>query len=102
MIRRPPRSTLFPYTTLFRSRLANDVEVGNLAINHFVASVAETPFGGVKDSGYGREGGTEGLDRKSTRLNSSHQIISYAVFCLKKKKKKTKTHPIYHIYYITR
>jgi succinate-semialdehyde dehydrogenase/glutarate-semialdehyde dehydrogenase len=41
-------------------RLANDVEAGNLSINHFVASLAETPFGGVNDSGYGREGGTEG------------------------------------------
>src|SRR3712207_8011514 len=90
MIRRPPRSTLFPYTTLFRSA---------------------APFGGFKASGNGRELGIEGLDdfrqakhvhidtkmdakawwypyaedRKSTRLNSSHANISYAVFCLKKK-----------------
>src|SRR5438552_10157516 len=80
MIRRPPRSTLFPYTTLFRSewdrpqacerrrrrRDATQQIVGILVV------VADVP------------------DRKSTRLNSSHQIISYAVFCLKKKKKKTK------------
>src|SRR5258708_20728267 len=73
MIRRPPRSTLFPYTTLFRSRsgAASRVEADE-------RSCAE----------HGLPGGAlpEHLDRKSTRLNSSHQIISYAVFCLKKKK----------------
>src|SRR5947208_12283939 len=68
MIRRPPRSTLFPYTTLFRSNA--DAEPF-----HVPASVRIDA--GVR----------EGEDRKSTRLNSSHQIISYAVFCLKKKKK---------------
>src|SRR5258708_27846836 len=70
MIRRPPRSTLFPYTTLFRSPFG---AVLPLAVFVFVALV----------------GGQRALqrDRKSTRLNSSHQIISYAVFCLKKKKK---------------
>src|SRR5258708_25067120 len=73
MIRRPPRSTLFPYTTLFRSVLW----VGGLAQRDLVA-------GGSIDGG--RAG-----DRKSTRLNSSHQIISYAVFCLKKKKNKYMT-----------
>src|SRR5208337_5338147 len=65
MIRRPPRSTLFPYTTLFRS----------IRYHH--------DFKGAKD-----HRGVLGLDRKSTRLNSSHRCISYAVFCLKKKKKK--------------
>src|SRR5260363_440959 len=75
MIRRPPRSTLFPYTTLFRSSLRR--------------REAE-PFGSVRAR---CPNGTEG-DRKSTRLNSSHQIISYAVFCLKKKKKKKKRHVI--------
>src|SRR5258708_31849511 len=69
MIRRPPRSTLFPYTTLFRS------EAGNL--RHVGHSVEDCVDGGQ----------VMRLDRKSTRLNSSHQIISYAVFCLKKKKK---------------
>src|SRR5438552_10859600 len=69
MIRRPPRSTLFPYTTLFRSR--------------------EDPRQLVRDDDHRcPEAVSEGKgDRKSTRLNSSHQIISYAVFCLKKKKK---------------
>src|SRR5258708_39895733 len=78
MIRRPPRSTLFPYTTLFRS-YAN----GKPAIHHVLARV-------VKDVvlRYKTMRNTTSLDRKSTRLNSSHQIISYAVFCLKKKNKK--------------
>src|SRR5258708_28996519 len=71
MIRRPPRSTLFPYTTLFRSD------------NH-----RHSGPGCDRDCAVSRVGsGDRHLDRKSTRLNSSHQIISYAVFCLKKKKK---------------
>src|SRR5438309_8094568 len=78
MIRRPPRSTLFPYTTLFRSPAGQDRDV----LEHGLAAVAEA--GGL------HRGGLE--DRKSTRLNSSHSSISYAVFCLKKKKKKTTTH----------
>src|SRR2546429_4108392 len=69
MIRRPPRSTLFPYTTLFRSRLAR-VFAGLLHL---------APVGADESQGV--------QDRKSTRLNSSHGYISYAVFCLKKKKK---------------
>lgn len=56
-------------------RLANDVEAGNLCINHFAASVAETPFGGVKDSGCGREGGTEGLHYYTFAKNVSHKTI---------------------------
>src|SRR5574340_966273 len=68
MIRRPPRSTLFPYTTLFRSGFAVRGELGELRA---------LPF---------QWGQVEQADRKSTRLNSSHQKISYAVFCLKKKK----------------
>src|SRR2546426_2156480 len=67
MIRRPPRSTLFPYTTLFRSR-------HGFFLNWSLA----------QDKGHGFE---FNLDRKSTRLNSSHLVISYAVFCLKKKKR---------------
>src|SRR2546430_13063330 len=74
MIRRPPRSTLFPYTTLFRSQL------------HLFAA-RDTPHRGRREQD--RPGGV--LDRKSTRLNSSHSQISYAVFCLKKKKTRTKT-----------
>src|SRR5258708_31874934 len=77
MIRRPPRSTLFPYTTLFRSWFVNH---GVLESN--TAHVREEKFVGSLYTNIGQR------DRKSTRLNSSHQIISYAVFCLKKKKKK--------------
>src|SRR3712207_9272469 len=84
MIRRPPRSTLFPYTTLFRSYVA-----------HLVSSIG-TPLDGLRiavdcANGAASEVGPQALreagDRKSTRLNSSHANISYAVFCLKKKKK---------------
>src|SRR4051812_49518715 len=73
MIRRPPRSTLFPYTTLFRSPSR--------------AARTWPPRGRGRRAG-GVAGGRRGGDRKSTRLNSSHMSISYAVFCLKKKKKK--------------
>src|SRR2546430_3862639 len=70
MIRRPPRSTLFPYTTLFRSH-PNDINEMPVKTNGLhMASIHATPME---------------LDRKSTRLNSSHSQISYAVFCLKKK-----------------
>src|SRR2546427_3596653 len=79
MIRRPPRSTLFPYTTLFRSQLRKGrLKHGEM----YVAPVA-------KSQAPGKAG-----DRKSTRLNSSHSQISYAVFCLKKKKKKSKSHRV--------
>src|SRR5437764_11709075 len=84
MIRRPPRSTLFPYTTLFRSQVQDDQVDTRVAVGR-----------------HGRQDGiearvrvdahvdrTRASDRKSTRLNSSHRCISYAVFCLKKKKKK--------------
>src|SRR5436190_9039103 len=80
MIRRPPRSTLFPYTTLFRS------DPGD--------------FFGNPASAANRSNKTcagPSLDRKSTRLNSSHTVISYAVFCLKKKKKKTQPRVDLHI-----
>jgi acyl-CoA reductase-like NAD-dependent aldehyde dehydrogenase len=63
-------------------RPANDVEAGNLSINHFVASVAETPFGGVKDSGYGREGGTEGLSCYTVAKNVSHKMLSPQLPCV--------------------
>src|SRR5947199_5476863 len=84
MIRRPPRSTLFPYTTLFRSALAQErdrSENGRRARRDFVAHLFVHVEGDVEQ---------RGADRKSTRLNSSHLGISYAVFCLKKKKKKKK------------
>jgi succinate-semialdehyde dehydrogenase / glutarate-semialdehyde dehydrogenase len=57
------------------NRLADDLEAGNLSINHFVASIAETPFGGVKESGYGREGGTEGLACYTVAKNVSHLMV---------------------------
>src|SRR5258708_11449162 len=80
MIRRPPRSTLFPYTTLFRSTMwASSAEPRNHRNHSFLGSAPSTDFLAVPILPKHR-------DRKSTRLNSSHQIISYAVFCLKKKK----------------
>src|SRR3712207_8085686 len=93
MIRRPPRSTLFPYTTLFRSdpRMKYVPEIHEERFQSMVA----VPIPARDGAGLGvvvlhteapREFG-EGVDRKSTRLNSSHANISYAVFCLKKKKK---------------
>src|SRR3712207_8119350 len=97
MIRRPPRSTLFPYTTLFRSRRKNSgVNLARSARGGGEKAVS-------REGACGRAGGPRGAvptaagrhhhhhhhhqDRKSTRLNSSHANISYAVFCLKKKKK---------------
>src|SRR5437588_4044757 len=79
MIRRPPRSTLFPYTTLFRSfgdRLKSKCDAANLQDGRDYLERMQSAA----------------ADRKSTRLNSSHTVISYAVFCLKKKKKKKKKH----------
>src|SRR5258708_14235946 len=92
MIRRPPRSTLFPYTTLFRSgnQMVEDDRVlfapakrGNRIQVIIIEKMARQRCA--------RRGTIQWTDRKSTRLNSSHQIISYAVFCLKKKNK-AKTH----------
>src|SRR3712207_7947187 len=98
MIRRPPRSTLFPYTTLFRSTLLF-VDIKNPGIWRYhpqsgrhsrvdaperVGFVALTPDPDIVVAGF--KSGLKRLDRKSTRLNSSHANISYAVFCLKKKK----------------
>src|SRR2546430_7506497 len=80
MIRRPPRSTLFPYTTLFRSPRVNNDAGRDHYPNVFSAALAGGPIRG------GRVLGESDRDRKSTRLNSSHSQISYAVFCLKKKK----------------
>src|SRR3712207_7590885 len=98
MIRRPPRSTLFPYTTLFRSSIAGRAVLNGVEVSpgEFSATFSVTT---TED---GMQYGCSGtlvhprviLDRKSTRLNSSHANISYAVFCLKKKKTKlTVTHP---------
>src|SRR5258705_14021759 len=83
MIRRPPRSTLFPYTTLFRSRLVRlNVHHPGDAIDHVAVVRFHTRVGRQ----LGRVRPEDLRDRKSTRLNSSHLGISYAVFCLKKKK----------------
>src|SRR5438552_14901550 len=85
MIRRPPKSTLFPYTTLFRSRPGRGVHYG--AHRQRARGELDPGAEGCRGSGDGRRGNLRQIrDRKSTRLNSSHQIISYAVFCLKKKK----------------
>src|SRR5258708_24915887 len=84
MIRRPPRSTLFPYTTLFRSKVF--IALLLLAVSPaFAAPATDLPFGAWTRAS---------KDRKSTRLNSSHQIISYAVFCLKKKKTAVAPHDL--------
>src|SRR5258708_1347546 len=85
MIRRPPRSTLFPYTTLFRS-LIGTFAVGAIADDSAKACGLDCMQVGCGNLLRYREFGRQFTDRKSTRLNSSHQIISYAVFSLKKKK----------------
>src|SRR5438477_3981983 len=100
MIRRPPRSTLFPYTTLFRSRdwLRLDDKDLRQAISCSLEILGEKPLtSGQKDGVFTLpdlsdrfKGDASWIDRKSTRLNSSHMSISYAVFCLKKKKKEIK------------
>src|SRR3989440_8039729 len=102
MIRRPPRSTLFPYTTLFRSKMRHVPFKGSADVRAAIAGkqivVAAVNIGEALQY---QKGGTpirnlvqmspaRTKDRKSTRLNSSHDQISYAVFCLKKKKKKIK------------
>src|SRR2546429_4720236 len=84
MIRRPPRSTLFPYTTLFRSGLTLRLEIFEAERGGHRARDEEG--GEQRDGDRERERKQQQLDRKSTRLNSSHGYISYAVFCLKKKK----------------
>src|SRR2546430_13608492 len=86
MIRRPPRSTLFPYTTLFRSRIPKEIpilligsDLGGKVFSEHTSTILLSLHGA---------GVLSRQDRKSTRLNSSHSQISYAVFCLKKKNKK--------------
>src|SRR5256885_11959999 len=97
MIRRPPRSTLFPYTTLFRSHLAGHDDLTGVVHHHLgVATVLEGFVALRHDLQLRvREAGLR--DRKSTRLNSSHLVISYAVFCLKKKKYKLRTHQVHYM-----
>src|SRR3989449_5040223 len=101
MIRRPPRSTLFPYTTLFRS---NQTDTGRVVFQVYFDSLPNTVYTSLP--AFGVTGDVlpasttdssfsvnlpDALDRKSTRLNSSHGYISYAVFCLKKKKEEPQT-----------
>src|SRR2546429_4428523 len=94
MIRRPPRSTLFPYTTLFRSHFGKDaltksaVRGARGLQGHFRVARADRA-----DAQPNEISGARVLDRKSTRLNSSHGYISYAVFCLKKKKNHLRLSP---------
>src|SRR5688572_31367724 len=88
MIRRPPRSTLFPYTTLFRSSTNNGDFTAEAKKAGLEVKTADDVTG-VSASLPGVESARELVDRKSTRLNSSHSQISYAVFCLKKKKIKS-------------
>src|SRR5688572_31409786 len=98
MVRRPPRSTLFPYTTLFRSprRFSKSILVTPAAariiapIKRVTDRHPSRPLRSHRPDRHGRQ------DRKSTRLNSSHSQISYAVFCLKKKKKHTYQFPPSH------
>src|SRR5256885_12834371 len=91
MIRRPPRSTLFPYTTLFRSPRLDERDEPGRGSDGDDAEADGSCDGRLRadrrESDRGRRDGDRQGDRKSTRLNSSHLVISYAVFCLKKKKK---------------
>src|SRR5258708_27051655 len=96
MIRRPPRSTLFPYTTLFRSQVVSIVGDGAFLMTGMEIVTAGTLGLGIAyfvfdDGELSQISQGQEIDRKSTRLNSSHQIISYAVFCLKKKKHRHNT-----------
>src|SRR2546429_7161027 len=95
MIRRPPRSTLFPYTTLFRSseQRPSGAFLAPSCSNRFLSVYTSFPFTNTHSS---RVHPISTLDRKSTRLNSSHGYISYAVFCLKKKKKKQQQTYLHH------
>src|SRR3712207_8186164 len=91
MIRRPPRSTLFPYTTLFRST-QDERDLRRKTLNYLDTHAHRMLYGSLRQAGWHIGSGVMEAacksDRKSTRLNSSHANISYAVFCLKKKKNK--------------
>src|SRR5256885_10516254 len=87
MIRRPPRSTLFPYTTLFRSPARKGREALKAQWNTDAVEKVDSERQLAQYRELAAQPGARHLDRKSTRLNSSHLVISYAVFCLKKKKR---------------
>src|SRR2546429_4616249 len=89
MIRRPPRSTLFPYTTLFRSKLVTEDVAALMITNPSTLGVFEQRLPEIAQILHAKGALLYMEDRKSTRLNSSHGYISYAVFCLKKKKTTT-------------
>src|SRR2546426_5993945 len=96
MIRRPPRSTLFPYTTLFRSPLSLGLS-GGRRDRRGRDDWGDRRYRRAAGRRFRTAGDDEARgDRKSTRLNSSHLVISYAVFCLKKKKKLSEKHPGIH------
>src|SRR2546426_8014387 len=101
MIRRPPRSTLFPYTTLFRSMayvlalLASYTQATSFAQGLWLGFILWLGFAAT--IGLTANMFSDNPDRKSTRLNSSHLVISYAVFCLKKKKKKVHPAAMEHV-----
>src|SRR2546422_8027698 len=102
MIRRPPRSTLFPYTTLFRSQIG--LAATAVGASRRMRRIPRLGLDGVAQAlavdvaeHRGAAGAACPVDRKSTRLNSSHGYISYAVFCLKKKKKKNKLRLRLHV-----
>src|SRR5260221_9900098 len=90
MIRRPPRSTLFPYTTLFRSTTRSNPPDGGKDRSQYPPTRGMVTSPGSTSP---PPGGARYPDRKSTRLNSSHTVISYAVFCLKKKTRGPQIHP---------
>src|SRR5438128_5112428 len=93
LIRPPPRSTLFPYTTLFRSKGKSTVGLASVSARYGLGKVvAVDPFTAPSSTDPDLRGAASS-DRKSTRLNSSHGSISYAVFCLKKKKQRDTTAP---------
>src|SRR5256885_917050 len=97
MIRRPPRSTLFPYTTLFRSPNPLAQTLGGVTVrvgDRFMPLIFVSPSQINLQLPDDLPLGAQTIDRKSTRLNSSHLVISYAVFCLKKKKKNQSDHTI--------
>src|SRR3712207_7062900 len=92
MIRRPPRSTLFPYTTLFRSRAHPLLVLGDDITTDHISPAGAIPRASDAAAWLVERGEDPREDRKSTRLNSSHANISYAVFCLKKKKQTLHSH----------
>src|SRR2546429_6498039 len=99
MIRRPPRSTLFPYTTLFRSMPMTRINMRAGKSPAYRQAICDSLYRAMRETFNVPEDDQFMTDRKSTRLNSSHGYISYAVFCLKKKNKVTTPHYLTTIQY---